>query len=490
MMTGEQRSETAAKLGVTTKLYYGSGQAVDAVVQAVVNTFLLFYLTAVCGMSGGAAGSIFLISLVIDGLLDPLIGRLSDNWRSRWGRRLPFMITALPPMMIASALIFALPSNFSGAVLYAYVLALNIVLRVGLSIFALPHSALTAELSDDYGERSVISTFRALFIVLGTAAALLPAFAFLFAGEGALQSRAPYPWLGLMAAALIGGFGSVCVAGIFRRARSLPMPAVEAAAAGFLSDMAQLFRNPSFVPMFGGAVLVLVGQGATTALNLHAYRYFWELPTAYMQLPLLILPLGMLLGTLAAGVLLRRIEKRDGVVGAITLLGGYQLLITLLAVTGVVPASSMAAVVLVAISGLLFGGCGALCFVCFYSMIADAVDEHDLLFGVRREALYAAALMVGAKAATGLGAFLSGLGLQLVGFVAPAEANGIVEPDIATSVGLLWGLGGALVVLAAIPFLLKYKIDRSHHAAVLESLAARNADHNAAPNLTRDLAQR
>ena len=222
--------------------------------------------------------------------------------------------------------------------------------------------------------------------MLGTAVALLPAFGFLFAHDGALQTRPPYQWLGLMTACLIGGFGSVCVAGIFKTVRALPMPPRETTGTGFLSDMAQLFRNPSFVPMFGGAVLVLVGQGATTALNLHAYRYFWELPTAYMQLPLLILPLGMLLGTLAAGVLLRRIEKRDGVVGAITLLGGYQLLITLLAVTGVVPASSMAAVVLVAISGLLFGGCGALCFVCFYSMIADAVDEHDLLFGVRREA--------------------------------------------------------------------------------------------------------
>lgn len=187
--------------------------------------------------------------------------------------------------------------------------------------------------------------------------------------------------------------------------------------------------------------------------------------------------------------MLRRIEKRDGVVGAITLLGVYQIVITLLAVTGVIPAGSMIAVVLVAISGLLFGGCGALCFVCFYSMIADAVDEHDHLFGVRREALYAAALMVGAKAATGLGAFLSGLGLQLIGFVAPAKASGIVPPDIATSVGLLWGLGGALVVLAAIPFLRRYRIDRSHHAAVLESLAARNADHNTAPNLTPDLAQ-
>lgn len=482
MMTSEPSPKAAAKLGISTKLYYGSGQAVDAIVQAVVNTFLLFYLTAVCGMSGGAAGSIFLLSLIIDGLLDPLIGRLSDNWRSRWGRRLPFMIAALPPVMMALALIFALPSNFSGALLYAYVLALNIILRVGLSIFALPHSALTAELSDDYGERSVISTFRALFIVLGTAAALLPAFAFLFAGEGALQARAPYPWLGLMAAALIGAFGSVCVAGIFRRARSLPIPATEAVATGFLSDMAQLFRNPSFVPMFGGAVLVLVGQGATTALNLHAYRYFWELPSAYIQLPLLVLPLGMLLGTVAAGLLLSRIEKRDGVVGAVIALGLYQICATLLSASGAVAAGSPVAIGLVVFSSLLVGGCGAVCFVCFYSMIADAVDEHDHLFGVRREALYAAALMVGAKAATGVGAFVSGLGLQLIGFRAPVE-GGTVPHDVAMSVGLLWGLGGATIVLAAVPFLRRYRIDRAHHAAILASLSSRRRAETAPAGL-------
>lgn len=479
-MTGEATLQTGEKLGVAIKLYYGSGQAVDAIVQAIINTFLLFYLTAVCGMSGAAAGSIFLISLVIDGLLDPFIGRLSDNWRSRWGRRLPFMIAALPLMMLASALIFALPSNFSGTVLYAYVLALNILIRVGLSIFALPHSALTAELSDDYGERSVISTFRALFIVLGTAAALLPAFGFLFAGEDALQSRAPYPWLGLMAACLIGGFGLVCVAGIFRTVRSLPMPVADATATGFLSDIAQLFRNPSFVPMFGGAVLVLVGQGATTALNLHAYRYFWELPPAYIQLPLLVLPLGMLFGTALAGLLLPRIEKRDGVIGAVAILALYQLVATLLAASGAVEAGSTAAIGLVALGGLLFGGCGAVCFVCFYSMIADAVDEHDHLFGMRREALYAAALMVGGKAATGLGAFVSGLGLQLVGFVAPVK-GGPVPENVATAVGLLWGLGGASIMLAAILFLRRYRIDRTHHAQILAHLASRQAANVKSP---------
>lgn len=475
-----------ARIGLATKLFYGSGQAVDAIVQAVINTFLLFYLTAVCGMSGAAAGSIFLVSLVIDGLLDPFIGRLSDNWRSTWGRRLPFMIVALPPMMIAAALIFNLPAGTSDAFLYFYVLLLNIVLRVGLSIFALPHSALTAELSDDYSQRSVLSTFRALFIVLGTAAALLPAFTFLFAGEGSLQSRSPYPWLGVLTACLIGGFGVTCIFGIFRTARDLPVPEKGGEATGFFADMFQLFRNPSFVPMFVGAVLVLVGQGATMALNLHAYRYFWELPPAYMQLPLLVLPVGMLFGTLAAGILLTRIEKRDGVLGAVTILGLYQILITLLAVTDVIAPGSMIAIALVAISGLLFGGCGAMCFVCFYSMIADAVDEHDHLFGVRREALYAAALMIGAKAATGAGAFIAGLGLQLVGFAAPAEGSGATIPAVtANAVGLLWGLGGALVVLAAIPFLSRYRIDRARHADILASLAARNFT---AANANTDLA--
>lgn len=474
-MSIQQAARQPDRIDLTTKLFYGSGQAVDAVVQAVINTFLLFYLTAVCGMSGAAAGSIFLVSLVVDGLLDPFIGRLSDNSRSAWGRRLPFMIVALPPMMFAAALVFNLPAGTSDALLYFYVLLLNIVLRVGLSIFALPHSALTAELTGDYSERSVLSTFRALFIVLGTAAALLPAFALLFAGEGSLNSKPPYPWLGLLSACLIGGFGLTCILGIFRKARRLPMPDKASEETGFFADMLQLFRNPSFVPMFVGAVLVLVGQGATTALNLHAYRYFWELPPAYMQLPLLVLPVGMLLGTLAAALLLSRIEKRDGVLGAITLLGLYQILITLLAVAGVVAPGSAISIALVATSGLLFGGCGAMCFVCFYSMIADAVDEHDHLFGVRREALYAAALMIGAKAATGLGAFISGLGLQLVGFTPPVEGRAAtIAHDTATSVGLLWGLGGALVVLAAIPFLFRYRIDRAHHADVLASIARRD----------------
>lgn len=466
----------APMIGVVTKLSYGSGQAVDAIVHAAINTFLLFYLTTVCGMSGSLAGSIFLISLVFDALLDPAIGRLSDTSRSRWGRRIPFMAGALIPMIASAFLIFNLPDNATPAALYAAALGLNIVLRVSLSVYALPHSALLAEFSNDYTERAVIGTYRALFVVVGTGIVLLPAFGFVFAAEDALQSAEAYSLFGIFTALLIGIFGLICLIGIFRPAMQLGLPVLEDGEnnVGLFKDVLQLFKNPSFVPMFVGAILVLVGQGATMALNLHAFRYFWKLPAANMQFPLLMLPVGMLIGTGVAALLLKRVEKRDGVMGAVLILGVYQISATLLASTGIVPPGSIGSMALVVANGFLLGAGGAMCFICFYSMIADAVDEHELLFSVRREALFAAALMIGAKAATGLGAFIAGLGLQLIGFSVPVDGvdNPQITDTVARDLGLLWGISPAVIMLLAVPVFRFYKLDRERHSQILRAIAS------------------
>jgi GPH family glycoside/pentoside/hexuronide:cation symporter len=459
------------------KILYGSGQAVDATIQVAVNTFLLFYLTAVCGMSGSAAGSVFLLSLVIDALLDPFIGRMSDNWNSRWGRRLPFMAAAVIPMAVSVLLMFSLPRQLSGIALFAYVLGLNVSLRVSLSVFALPHSALTAELTHDYAERSVVSAYRAVFIVIGTAAAMAPPFLFIFNDPDGLQSRGAYPWLGAWFAVLVTGFGIVCLLGIARRVLSLDSSQRGAAQGhiGFFADLLQLFRNPSFVPLLVGAVLVLIGQGAASALNLHAYRFFWKLPSALIQLPLLVIPIGMVIGTFAANLLLKRIEKREGVVVAVAITAVFPSALTVAALVGLVSPGSPLSIGLVVVNGMLFGACGVTSFICFFSMLADAVDEHDLLYGVRREALYTAALMIGAKAASGIGAFLAGSGLQLIGFAAVPAATGAVSVSAETVVGLgvLWGPGAALVILSSIPFLRRYRVDRAHHAVILAALASR-----------------
>lgn len=457
------------------KAFYGSGQAINAILDGAINTFLLFYLTAVCGMSGSAAGAIFLISLAVDGVLDPFIGRLSDQWQSRWGRRLPFMVTSLPLMVVASVLLFSLPRGMNSGALFMYVLALNLVLRIGLSVFALPHSALNAEITDDYRERAVLSTYRSFFLVVGFAAVLIPSFSLIFTGNG-LQEYGRYPSLGVLVGGLLAVFGVLCIAGIAKDVLRLPRPVVidETEATTFLSEILQLFRNPSFVSLFIGAVLVLVGQGIATAIALHAYRYFWKLPSAAIQLPLLVLPVGLLVGTILAGLLLKKIEKRQGVIGAVILVAGYPSLIVALVLAGLITPGTMLCTVLVVGNGAIFGACGAMCFVCFYSMIADAVDEHDHRFGVRREALYAAALMIGSKAATGLGAFIAGLGLQMIGFTASAAGvSGTVSASTAVGMGLLWGPGSAALCLCAIPLFARYTLTRERHADVLASLAER-----------------
>lgn len=469
------------KVGLGAKLFYGTGQAVDAVVQAAIGTFLLFYLTAIVGLSGFEAGAILFISLAVDGFLDPAIGRMSDNWRSRWGRRLPFMAVALIPMASAMWALFSIPVGLNGPLLAGYVLVLNIIVRVGLSVFALPHSALNAELTDDYRERSVLSAFRAIFIVLGTFACVGPAFGFIFASENGLEARGAYPALGALAALLILGFGFTCVLGAARPVLELNKRKRVAAdqEPGLFADIGMLFRNPSFLPLFIGAVLVLVAQGMAMALNLHLYRYFWRLPSEYMQLPVLMLPVGMLAGTLLSSVLLRFFEKRDGLMFAVFALGLYITALPMLVFFGIVEPGGPLTLWLLGGQGFLFGASGALCFVCFYSMIADAVDEHDHLFGVRREALYAAALMIGAKAATGLGGLFAGLGLQVIGFNAEAAAAGDLGASATTMLGLLWGPGTGLLMAASIPFLLRYRITRARHAALIENLNQRGRAHGA-----------
>ncbi|MBB5705315.1 MFS transporter [Sphingopyxis panaciterrulae] len=468
---------SAGKPPLSVKILYGSGQGVDAATQVGLNTFLLYYLTAVCGFSGSAAGLVFFLSLTLDALLDPLIGRTSDRYRSRWGRRLPFMAAALVPMAGSAFAIFSIPEGLGEAGLFLYVLLFNVALRLALSIFALPYAALTAELSDDYGERSAISGFRALFIFLGTLACLIPGSAVILSGDK-LQSPDAYRLFGAWLALLILLFGTACLAGIRRTVLALPTPPVEETSPRFVTELANLVRNAAFVRLFAAAVLVLVGQGITLALNIHAFRYFWHVSADQLQLPLMVLVVGQALGLPVAGLLLRVVEKRSGIVCAVIGTAGYTVAITLLALAGALPIGTNLSLALLVANAIILGAASTLFVICLFSMMADAVDEHDYLFGVRREALYAAALMLGIKAATGIGGFVAGVGLQFIGFSAQGPANAAGQPpfpgvEAINHLGLLWGALPSLLLFSSLPLLLRYPVTRTRHAFVIEELDKR-----------------
>ena len=89
-----------SKITVSTKFAYGLGQIGEQVKSQGFNTFLFFFFTQVLGLSGTLAGTAVLIALVFDAITDPIAGSLSDNFKSKYGRRHPFMYAAAVPLAI------------------------------------------------------------------------------------------------------------------------------------------------------------------------------------------------------------------------------------------------------------------------------------------------------------------------------------------------------------------------------------------------------
>src|SRR5580693_2179987 len=166
-------AERSARLGLGTLAAYGAGSMVADTTAFGLNTLLLFYLTIVCGLSGSAAGLALGIALVVDAFVDPVVGSLSDNSRSRHGRRHPFMLASVLPMVVTFGLLFSVPHGLSGLALFGYALAALLSLRVAISFFYVPYMALGAELTDDYAERSRVVAGRVFFTVIGGVSAAI-----------------------------------------------------------------------------------------------------------------------------------------------------------------------------------------------------------------------------------------------------------------------------------------------------------------------------
>ena len=103
-----------------TRAWYAAGQFAEGVKQEAFTLLLLFYYTAVLGLSGALAGQAILISLLFDAVTDPIMGVVSDRLESRWGRRHPFLYLSALPLGICFYLTFAPPPGLSQLELFAW----------------------------------------------------------------------------------------------------------------------------------------------------------------------------------------------------------------------------------------------------------------------------------------------------------------------------------------------------------------------------------
>jgi glycoside/pentoside/hexuronide:cation symporter, GPH family len=166
------------KLKFTTKLAYGAGDLGPAITANILVFYLLFFFTDVAGLPPGMAGSILMIGKIADAINDPIVGIISDRTRSRWGRRLPWMLFGAIPFGITYYLQWIIPEFSSDRVvnqwgLFSYYVLIGILFNIAYTAVNLPYTALTPELTQDYNERTSLNSFRFTFSIGGSILSLI-----------------------------------------------------------------------------------------------------------------------------------------------------------------------------------------------------------------------------------------------------------------------------------------------------------------------------
>ena len=460
------------------KLAYSLGQAAQSGGFDAALGFIFFYYAAVLGLSGALVGGALAVSLAFDAVVDPVVGSWSDNIKSRFGRRLPLMMLAAPLIALSVGLLFSPPHGLGQWGLFGWLAVMSVAARSFISLFNVPYIALGAEMASDYVERTSVVVYRALAGIIFAFLVIAVGYSVFFA-QGGLQRADGYPGFGWTVAALLMVSMTLCCLGVWRYAAALPQPDQVAGAMWkrLPGELLEIFRNRSFRTLFISAVVVFVAIGVNASLNNHAHIFVWKLKSEQLQFIGYAYLFGIFLGVMAAPALQRLMEKKNIVLIGFALLIGNWLVLQILFLTGLYAPTGDAALTPVAVNAFIAGIGVGFVSVAYPSMMADAADEHELLFGRRREGLYFSGLGFAGKAATGLGVMVAGVALDLIHFPKDVghTVGAVLPADVQDRLVVIWGPVAAAISVVSMIIFAAYTITRARHDEITLALQLKHA---------------
>ena len=469
-MTDTQAARPRAAMeGTSTKLAYGFGSVAYGVKDNGFAYFLLLFYSQVLGVPPGMASLAIFLALLVDAVTDPIIGSWSDALHSRWGRRHPFMYASAIPVAIAFYFLWNPPGDLRGADLFPYLLALAILIRVSITLYEIPSTALVAELTDNYDQRTSFLSFRYFFGWWGGLTIAVVALTMLLVPtaeeENGYFNEAGYGTYGLIGAILI--FLSILVSalGTHRHIPDLrdPPPKRPFNLQRFLGELAETLSNRSFFAIFFASLVFGMAAGISTNLNHYFNNFFWELTTQQAGYITASAFISAAIALFMAPLASRTLGKKRG---AITI--GFVAFVTapapiILRLVGFFPEPGTQAlfftlffVVMIDVALIITAQ------VLITSMIADIVEESELKTGRRSEGVFFAAQTFARKAVNGFGVLIAGAILAFVQFPAGARPED-VDPETIRNFALVYVPCILFFYLGGVAILSFYKIDRRQH---------------------------
>ncbi|MEW9698873.1 MFS transporter [Paenibacillus sp. SI8] len=387
-------------------------------------TYIVFYYVDVLGVRPSLISLAMVIHGIFSAFLNPLIGHMSDLTRSRWGRRIPYMLFGIAPLAAAFTLIWF--PFVSGSALFWYFLSMVLIYDILFIVVVLNYSALFPEMFVTMEERTSVSSWRQMFGIIGMIAGV--------AIPPLLYSQLGWGTMGL----IFGGMGFLFFVVMLRGSKEREYKDTETI--GFVQAIRFTFTNKSFLTYVVGSffvqftfALLPAGIPFFTKYALHAAESVNTILLGAIFVT--AIPLVYLWGKWA-----RRFGPRKTMLAAVI---AYALALSpFFIVTSIASAVIAAVAIGLSLAGLM---------VLLEVMLSEVIDEDERRTGLRREGMYFGMNGFIVKWGVSLQAVIMGVILESSGYT----ANAATQPDSAVF-GVRLMLSGIPIVALLLAFFCFY----------------------------------
>lgn len=457
------------------KLALGAGSLASFLGYTGVASLAIPVYQMTLGIDPVSLGVALALPRLWEAFADPVMGNITDNARTRWGRRRPFIALGAVLMGLLYGTIWMVSPAWSQRTQLGYFAALSVAFFTAYTLFSVPYSSLTYEIASDHHERTRVMAHCSFFNKLGEFGYqwIFPASQWLSTWlvlGSALGGVRVVGWI--VGAVFLSGTG--LVPALFVRERFPDAPAHRPRVA-FWSTIGQALRSRAFQVVLGLMLLnILMGMLASNVDHYVLVYYLchgdvaagsaWKgvLSSAYAVVGIGTIPVVVWLS--------ERLGKRASLAAiyATTIFGGLMKWVLF------DPRHPW----LIVFDAVLCGPIWVAANVLLASMIADICDEDELASGQRREGMYGAVFSWVQKTAVSASFLGAGIALTLAGF--DATRGGQQPPGTFTAMRGMLVASTTLPPLAALALLAFYPLDAARAAATQRALAARRPQSIAA----------
>ena len=423
---------------------FGIGQVGGSILSNTPALILLFFMTDVLAIPPALAGLAVFIPKAWVIFFDPLMGRISDNTRSRWGRRRPYLLAGALGCGVGFYFLFNVPAYDNVTARLVYMTLMFTLVSTAFSVFSVPYLAKASEIAPGYKGRTTIMAYRIAFQSVG-----------ILLGIGMVKYLVEWGGGGLAGYTFMGAvLGTVCMCSMlspYFATRNVPIETIEKQSEPLRDQVRTALENKPYLILAMAVILYWVAASCVYAGLPYMFDYIILGSAGLLFEMALYMTLAGFVAIPAWTWLAGRIGKKQTYY--ISMLAYC---VTLLSWILAEPNQD----VLVIARGVLVGLTNTGLLMTAVAMLPDTIEFDYVCTGLRREGIFSGFWMAIEKAGNALGALVVGLVLSFTGFVESAGGVQVEQTDQALS-GILiaYAVTPVMLMLLSLIILRSYNLD-------------------------------